>query len=1049
MSRQLIQAYFNEIDRLKKFSGTTTEGVISEAFKDLLKAWSRQQNLQFLAQYQFLSNLKTQIRPDGTILHDLRVPLGYWEAKDEDDDLDVEIEKKLRRGYPQDNIIFEDSREAVLIQNRQPVMRCSITDSKELYRLLTLFFSYERQEIADFRKAVKQFRTDMPAVLEALRAKISEAYQNNKGFAARAATFLVHAQNTINPSVSDADVREMLIQHILTEEIFAYVFNDSDFHRQNNIASQLYALESEFFKGPVKRETLRSLEPYYATIRSTAALITSHTEKEQFLKVIYENFYKIYDKKKADRLGVVYTPSDIVRFIVEGADFLTQKHFGKELIDRGVEILDPAAGTGTFICELLEHFRGQPAKLAWKYTNELHANEVAILPYYVANLNIEATYAQITGKYVEFPSLCFVDTLDNVSGLGIRRGHQHDLLAALSDENVERVKRQNRAKISVVLGNPPYNANQQSENDNNKNRTYPHIDRLIKDTYIKQSTARKTKLYDMYTRFFRWATDRLGDDGVIAFISNNSFAKKANYDGFRKIAAEQFCEVYVIDFKGDARTSGEPRRREGDNIFENEIKVGVAISFLVKRSSAPKGCAIHYAAVRDFAKIEEKKAFISGKALGDIAFERVKPDIKFNWVGLSENDWDAFPPIASKATKAAKTSGHIRAIFKDYALGISTNRDEWLYGFDKDELAKKAVGLINAYNAVPATAVEYPNTLKWSRNLKRRLKANKREEFSVDALRKANYRPFVPRWLYQSSLFIDEMGGADRLFPLGRANQAICFSDIGSRTGTCILAIDQPADLHFGAAIDGYQQVPLYRFASNGERMDNITDWARRLFEKTYGAFGQLVPGRSMTGDNESSAKVSGRNVAKQNAVSRKITKESIFQYVYAVLYDPSYRETYAVNLRREFPRIPFYDDFWRWSDWGKELMTLHLGYECIDPWPLRRVDTPAQKGAAVMAPKVLLKASKDKTVIYVDSETSLTGVPPTAWNYELGNRSALDWVLDQHKEKVSKDPLVAATFNTYRFASVKEAVVALIGRVTRLSVETIRITEDMKAAAR
>jgi len=221
---------------------------------------------------------------------------------------------------------------------------------------------------------------------------------------------------------------------------------------------------------------------------------------------------------------------------------------------------------------------------------------------------------------------------------------------------------------------------------------------LIRDTYIKQSEAQKTKLYDPYARFFRWATDRLGDDGVIAFISNNSFAKKANYDGFRKITAEQFCEVYVIDLKGDARTSGEPRRREGDNIFENEIKVGVAISFLVKKSSAPKGCAIHYAAVRDYAKIEEKRAFISGKTLDDLAFVRVKPDSKFNWVNLSENDWGAFLPIASKATKAAKNPSQLRAIFQNYTLGMNTARDEWLYGMEKEDLAGKAKALVRAYD---------------------------------------------------------------------------------------------------------------------------------------------------------------------------------------------------------------------------------------------------------------------------------------------------------------------------------------------------------------
>ncbi|MER8838014.1 N-6 DNA methylase [Mesorhizobium sp. M0913] len=281
----------------------------------------------------------------------------------------------------------------------------------------------------------------------------------------------------------------MLIQHILTEEIFAHVFDNSDFHRENNIAKELYALEAKFFTGQIKRETLKGLETYYATIRANAALISSHQEKQQFLKLIYENFYKVYDKKKADRLGVVYTPNEIVKFMIEGADWLTQKHFGRQLIDEHVEILDPATGTGTFICELLEHFRGQPRKLAHKYKNELHANEVAILPYYVANLNIEATYAAISGQFAEFPNLCFVDTLDNVGGLGIKAGYQHDMFAGLSDENVARVRRQNKRKISVIIGNPPYNANQANENDNNKNRDYPRIDQLIKSSYIRLSNS--------------------------------------------------------------------------------------------------------------------------------------------------------------------------------------------------------------------------------------------------------------------------------------------------------------------------------------------------------------------------------------------------------------------------------------------------------------------------------------------------------------------------------------------------------------------------------
>ena len=488
------------------------------------------------------------------MLHALRVPLGYWEAKDEEDDLDKEIEKKFRKGYPQDNIIFEDSHEAVLIQNKQEVMRCGVEDPAQLQKLLELFFGYERQEIADFRKAVEQFKADLPAVLTALREMIETAEHDNRNFRKAALKFLKHAQDTINPSVTAADVREMLIQHILTEEIFSQVFDNSDFHHQNNVAKELYALEETFFTGNVKQETLAGLRPYYAAIKSAAALVSSHHEKQKFLKVIYENFYKVYDKKKADRLGVVYTPNEIVRFMIESADWLCQKHFGKPLIDKHVEILDPAVGTGTFITELIEHFRGQPQKLRYKYLEELHANEVAILPYYVANLNIEATYAAITGISRSFPNLCFVDTLDNTAALkSAQRPTFGDLFGAVSEENVARIKRQNEKKISVVIGNPPYNANQLNENENNKNREYPEIDRRIKATYIKASTAQKTKLYDMYARFFRWASDRVDENGIVAFITNRSFIESRTFDGFRKIDRDEFNDIYIVDLGGDVR----------------------------------------------------------------------------------------------------------------------------------------------------------------------------------------------------------------------------------------------------------------------------------------------------------------------------------------------------------------------------------------------------------------------------------------------------------------------------------------------------------------
>lgn len=518
MSQHLIHDYLRQLDLIKKISGSQRETIVREAFKDLLKAWGRQQGLVFLAEYPLKTTHKTNINVDGALLHELRLPLGYWEAKDADDKLEAEVHKKFAKGYPQDNILFSDDITAVLWQNRQEVLRCDMGNPTALEKLLKLFFGYERPEIAGFRAAVAQFKTDLPAVLQALRAMIDQAQSNHAAFQQAAEKFLQHAQEAINPILTAADVREMLIQHILTEEIFSKVFDDSDFHQHNNVARELYALESVFFTGALKKQTLKGLEPYYAAIRSTATQIGSHSEKQTFLKVIYENFYKVYNTKAADRLGVVYTPNEIVRFMIEGADWLCQKHFDKYLIDPGVDILDPATGTGTYICELLEHFRGQPKKLAHKYAHELHANEVAILPYYVANLNIEATYAAITGDYAEFPSLCFVDTLDNIGEHISGKNSTVELFGSVSEENVARIQRQNSKRISVVMGNPPYNANQANENDNNKNRAYPEIDRRIKDTYIAHSTAQKTKLYDMYARFFRWASDRLDDNGILAFV---------------------------------------------------------------------------------------------------------------------------------------------------------------------------------------------------------------------------------------------------------------------------------------------------------------------------------------------------------------------------------------------------------------------------------------------------------------------------------------------------------------------------------------------------
>ncbi|OGA22200.1 MAG: DNA methyltransferase [Betaproteobacteria bacterium RIFCSPLOWO2_02_FULL_67_19] len=1015
MSQVLIQQYLRQLATLKKVGGTSRESVVREAFKDLLKAWGRSVDLTFIPEYELETKTKERRYVDGALLHTLRVPFGYWEAKDEKDDLDAEIETKFRRGYPKTNIIFEDSTEAVLIQHGEEVMRCGVEDVAQLEKLLKLFFGYERPEIEAFRKAVEQFKTDLPAVVEALRSIIDRSFAGEASFRKAAGEFLKHAQEAINPSLTAADVREMLIQHILTGEVFAAVFPGTTYHEDNSVARELHKLEATFFTGNARHQTLQGLAPYYTAIRKAAAEISTHHQKQTFLKSIYENFYKVYNPKAADRLGVVYTPNEIVRFMIESADWLCEEHFGRSLIDKDVDILDPATGTGTFICELIEHFGGQPEKLKHKYLRELHANEVAILPYYVANLNIEATYAAASGRYEEFPGLCFVDTLDNTYALRKHKGHIDDLFGSVSDDNVRRIRQQNSRRISVIIGNPPYNANQLNENENNKNREYPEIDKRIKETYIAASTAQKTKLYDMYARFFRWAADRLDENGILAFITNRSFIESRTFDGFRAVAAKEFNEIRIVDLGGDVRANPKLSGTT-HNVFG--IQTGVAISFMVRKAKQ-KGCRIFYARRPEMETAEEKLAFLNGANLGTVTFEEVRPDAKSSWINLGSSEFDSLMPLATKRTKSATKPLAERAIFKLYSLGISTNRDEWIYGDSRDTLASKASHLSRVY-ASQSPGGEFDSKIKWSRNLKRRFEQGRREEFDSRRIVTAAYRPFRKRLLYDSELFIDEPGAKDEMFLIGRSNRSICFSDAGSRADYVVLAVDGIADLHFGASVDAYQQVPLARF-EDGNRLDNITDWSLDQFRKHY------QPGRGKK--------------------DRPITKEGIFHYVYGVLHDPVYREKYSLNLKREFPRIPFYTDFWQWSDWGKKLMDLHIGYESVAPHPLKRTESPDEKARkAGLLPKALLKADKEAGLICLDTETTLAGIPSEAWDYKLGNRSALEWVLDQYKEKTPKDPTIREKFNAYRFAEYKEKVINLLARVATVSVETQHIVAAMKA---
>nr|MBP6976965.1 Eco57I restriction-modification methylase domain-containing protein [Lentimicrobiaceae bacterium] len=632
------------------------------------------------------------------------------------------------------------------------------------------------------------------------------------------------------------------------------------------------------------------------------------------------------------------------------------------------------------------------------------------------------TFKQKMGYYEEFPNLCFVDTLDNTGGLSYA-GQQHSLFG-LSNENAERIQRQNQKKISVIIGNPPYNANQKNENENNKNREYPDIDKRIKETYIKYSTAQKTKLYDMYSRFYRWAMDRLDKNGIIAFISNRSFIVSRTFDGFRRWVEENFQEVYIIDTKSDVRANPKIAGTT-HNVFG--IQTGVAIMFLIQKGKPENRCKINYISLEDNWRKEEKLEWLKNQQLNRINFQDITPDKNHNWIELAEEEWNDLHQIFDAYNLQ-------NSLFKSLAIGVSTNRDEWVFDLSEKSLLLKVNYFIETYNEFLNTNLSDDivfGDIKWSESLLSKFRKGKHLSVQDKLITKFEYRPF-----FTTSYYFDK-NLSDRLTInhfnqfgkyLDNKNIIIGFSGVGSSKPFSALASAVLVGVDF---LEKTQCLAKYIYL-NDQRIENINDWAISQFHSHY--------------------------------ADPSITKEDIFYYVYGVLHNPAYRKKYELNLKREFPRIPFYDDFRQWAGWGKALMELHINFETVTPFELEVIEKQEEKSVRVLQQeiyadaaepeslyayqprlKVKLKANKEAGLIEIDEKNTLKGIPPEAWEYKLGNRSALEWILDQYKEKKPSDPTIAEKFNTYRFADYKDHVIDLLKRVCTVSVETMKIIREME----
>ena len=671
-----VRDYYEALQKYERL-GISHEMAVRSAFQYLLAWCGRKFRWTLVTEHSIALQNGKRIVVDGALIDDFTLVHGHWEAKDIGDDLDVAVKSKFQAGYPRDNILFQTPKRAILWQNGVQVRDVDLTDSDLLVDILQSFFAYRPQQIVDWEDAVGQFKDKVPDIGGGLSKLIKEQRKTNCLFTRTFGEFFEKCKLSINPNLSEAAVEEMLIQHLLTERIFRTVFNNPDFRSRNVIASEIekviLALTSQHFS---RDEFLKGLDRFYGAIERTAETISDFSRKQHFLNTVYEQFFQGFSVEVADTHGIVYTPQPIVDFMVRSVEHILKTKFDRSLSEVGVHIIDPFVGTGNFIVRMMREI--PKTALEVKYSEDLHCNEVMLLPYYIASMNIEHAYYEATGNYSPFEGLCLVDTFE------LAEGHQTDLFTA---ENRTRVERQQHAPMFVIIGNPPYNMGQVNENDNNKNREYETIDKRVRKTYAKDSSATlRNKLYDPYVKAIRWASDRIGKNGVIAFVTNNTFLDGVAFDGMRKNLVDDFDAVYVLNLGGNSRRGADVT---DSNVFG--IRVGVSINLFIKSELISSGqFRIFYRKIGEQLNKRQKFNFLRDhEHVGNIEWQVLTPDARHTWIteGL-DPEFETFVPLGSQKVKKAN-GGDGEAIFGLYSYGVVTSRDILAYAFDLSVLQER------------------------------------------------------------------------------------------------------------------------------------------------------------------------------------------------------------------------------------------------------------------------------------------------------------------------------------------------------------------------
>ena len=895
------------------------------------------------------------------------------------------------------------------------------------------------------RKYWESWAKDVADIFGRLVGRVENLLENPENEALREwfDAFHTELRSSINDAITRTNAIDMMAQHILTKPVFDALFEDYDFSARNPMALALDNLQKDFTEFGLENET-KDLEGFYESVRMRAQGIDNSEGRQKVLAELYENFFVTALRKEADRLGIVYTPVEVVDFVLHSANEILQDEFGRTLSDEGVHVLDPFTGTGTFLARLLHSDLIQPNDLERKYREELHANELVLLAYYIAAVNIEEVFRGRRGEdsgYEPFNGIVLTDTFNLNKAEDLTLFPREWL-----PENNARAERQQKLPIQVIVGNPPWSAKQQNASDDNPNVEYLELEKRVKDTYVERSTATlKNSLYDTYKMAIRWASDRVKEQGVIAFVTNGSWIDGNVDSGVRACLAEEFSSIRVLHLRGNARTSGERRRSEGGNVFGGGSRAPVAIIILVKNpNDTHDGCKIHYRDIGDYLTHEQKldalTEAVSIKGISD--WQIITPDKSYDWIDQRSEAFAQFYPLGSEEARAGKIDD---AIFKLYSLGVATNRDAYIYNFSRDTCAENAQRMTQDYLAAISeiegnpelTAEEvvhrYSTSIKWDDTLKNRLKQKTTTEFKDGYIRKVSYRSLVATNCYSDYTFITRKGQMDRIFPDSSSeNYVICVPGKGLRNPFSALITNTITDLNFCEA--GARCFPRWRypqpvdtsnttsefqgFGEAPDRIDNISDTALRAFQEHYS--------------------------------DDTITKDDIFNYIYGILHAPSYREQFANDLSKMIPRIPYAPDFRAFAEAGKALADLHVNYETCQQYPNLNVEplTPSllweEKPEHFLLGKRAMRFAdkQERTTLIINEHVCISGIPEEAHRYVVNGRTPLEWFIDRYKIKQDRNSGIINDPNGW-FQNPRDLITA-IERIVYVSVESTKIIETL-----